>query len=310
LLVNRKPEEIEKAINLFKVAIELDPKFALAYARLSIAYSHLFSYGNIDVKEVPPLIRENADQALLLDNTLGTAYAALANYYDLKFDRNKSKEANKKAYELEPNNPEIVMWYASSLDAEGNAELKTKLYKQALEIDPLAPVVISNVISDLFVNKKYDEAQALAEKNVKLNPDFSGVNMRLVSMLRNFPNGKLDEAFISAYKAYQRNQKDLPILAILSELALDLDLLFVSQEVEEKVKAYFPENPATSNIHFANYTYQKNLEGVYNEMDALYEKFGVKKESEFRLIAEIQRLKKLNPSLNMMEILQKKVFKL
>ncbi len=288
LLLNRKSEEIEKAISLFKEAIALDAKFALAYARLAIAYSHLSIYGNIDTKKVPKLIRDNADQALLLDNTLGTAYAALSNYYDLKIEFKKGKEASKKAYELEPNNSEIVMWYANSLGIE-DAKLRTELYEKAYEIDPLAPVVITNMANDLLRNKKINEAEAMAKKNVALNPNYSGVNNLLISMLRNSPNGKLGEAFVSTYKAYQLQPDNLQILALLSATALDLDLLFISQEAEKKLTELYPENQSTTAVHFQNYTYQKKFGEIFKEMDAVYDKFGIVEGSEYKLLAQLQR---------------------
>ncbi len=288
LLLNRKAEEIEEAIQLFKEAIALDDKFALAYARLAIAYAHLSIYGNIDIKKVPDLIRDNADRALLLDNTLGTAYAALANYYDLKLEFEKGKEANKKAYELEPNNSEIVMWYANSLGTE-DAKLRTELYKKAYEIDPLAPVVITNLANDYLRNKKTEEAEALAKKNVELNPDYSGVDDMLIAMLRNPPNGKLDEAFIRTYKAYQQKPKNLKILGLLSVTALDLGLLSISKEAEEKLTKLYPENQITMSVHFENYTYEKNYAQIFEETDAVYDKYGITDGSEFKLATQLQR---------------------
>ena len=288
LLLNRKPKEIEEAILLFKEAIALDTKFALAYARLAIAYSHLTIYGNIDMKIVPKLIRDNADQALLLDNTLGTAYAALANYYELKLEFKKGKEANKKAYELEPNNSEIVMWYANSLGTE-DAKLRTELYERAYEIDPLAPVVITNMANDLLRNKKIDEAEAMAKKNVELNPDYSGVDNMLINMLRNSPNGKLDEAFINTYKAYQKKPNNLQILGLLSATALDINLLSISLEAEEKLTELYPENQATTAVHFENYTFQREFGEIFKEMGAVYDKFGIGDGSEYKLGAELQK---------------------
>ena len=288
LLLNRKSVEIEEAIEHFKEAVALDDKFALGYARLAIAYSHLFIYGNIDIKKVPDLIRDNADRALLLDNTLGTAYAALSNYYDLKLEPEKSKEANKKAYELEPNNSEIAMWYANSLGVE-DAKLRTELYEKAYEIDPLAPVVITNLANDLLRNDKVAEAEAMAKKNVELNPNYSGVNNLLIGMLRSPPNGKLDEAFISTYKAYQKQPNNLQILGLLASTSLDLDLLFISKEAEEKLTKLYPENQSTTSIHFENYTYEKNYEQIFKEMDAVYEKFGIVNGSELKLMAQLQR---------------------
>jgi serine/threonine protein kinase/tetratricopeptide (TPR) repeat protein len=71
------PEGIRDAIALCEQAIEVDPKYAAAYAWLSLIYSHLVYFGYSDVAEFYPRARAAAKKALELDDTLAEAHFSL-----------------------------------------------------------------------------------------------------------------------------------------------------------------------------------------------------------------------------------------
>ena len=70
-------EGIRHAIALCEQAIEVDPKYAAAYAWLSLIYSHLVYFGYSDVVEFYPRARAAAKKALELDDTLAEAHFSL-----------------------------------------------------------------------------------------------------------------------------------------------------------------------------------------------------------------------------------------
>lgn len=247
LLVNRNPKEIEQAIKEFEKAIAFDKDFAMAYAKLSIAYYHYISYAYFDQEKGSFEMRKNADKALLLNNTLGIAYAALGHYYTEKSDFDNAILALKKAYELDPNDAEIVMWYASRLPFRDDKELKTKLYKEAYEKDPLAPIVINNLAMDYRFNGDYEKAQQLIEENVRINPNYITGRIAFIDMLANEPNGKLDEAFIATYKAYTELPNDLKILEALYNYAIVLNINYLAEELNTKIQKLYPNNPGYNN---------------------------------------------------------------
>ena len=79
--INRRTaEDIRKAIGYYEEAIRLDPGYALAYARLSIAAINLATtYGGLPPKEKEELIakaRASAKRALELDPNLANAHSA------------------------------------------------------------------------------------------------------------------------------------------------------------------------------------------------------------------------------------------
>ncbi|MCB0585721.1 MAG: hypothetical protein KDD06_10425, partial [Phaeodactylibacter sp.] len=71
------PEAAATAIGLFKQSLELDPRFAKAWAYLSFCYSFLGASGNWPTEQSLPHAKEAAERALSLDDSLELAYCAL-----------------------------------------------------------------------------------------------------------------------------------------------------------------------------------------------------------------------------------------
>lgn len=242
LLVNRDANEIKQAINEFKKAIALDSEFGNAYAKLAIAYYHIFAYGSFDSNEATKGMQANALQAIVLDNKSGLAHAALSHYYSRIFEREKAFNAMKKAYELAPNNAEIVMWYAKEIGYD-QIDLKLKLHKEAYDKDPLSPIVIMNMM--MVSNTINDNEKALfyAKENVRLNPTFIGGRTALIRFLKTDPNGKLDEAFIESYKLYKEFPSNLEAMGALANNAESLRIYAVSDTLYKRIIRLYPETP-------------------------------------------------------------------
>jgi serine/threonine protein kinase/Flp pilus assembly protein TadD len=94
--------KLRTAIVLFEKAIELDPRYAAAYAGLGETYATL--YQNYDRKQ--DLLDKAIDsslKAIMYDSTLSEAYSALGLSYFHKGSLEKALEAGEKAIELDPN---------------------------------------------------------------------------------------------------------------------------------------------------------------------------------------------------------------
>ena len=138
----RTKEEMLRAIEFFQQAIKLDPKFALAHARISETYGSMPAYPYLSPKEAFPHAKAAAQRALDLDPTLAEAHTFLA-YSLVIYDWNwaEGERSFKRAIELDPNNSaahfrygQIYLIPAGRLE-EGIAEIKRGLDLESLDMN-------------------------------------------------------------------------------------------------------------------------------------------------------------------------------
>jgi TolB-like protein/AraC-like DNA-binding protein/Tfp pilus assembly protein PilF len=100
----------EKAIPLFEKAIENDPKFAQAYAYISISYYQLDRVQN--QKKYKQQINNYADKALLYDSKSDISLIAKALYYMENEEYRLALPHLEKALEYNPNSSDVVQMLA------------------------------------------------------------------------------------------------------------------------------------------------------------------------------------------------------
>ncbi|MEJ2495135.1 MAG: tetratricopeptide repeat protein [Ignavibacteriaceae bacterium] len=125
-LYRRTKSNVQIAIQLFQKAIELDVRYAAAYAGMGEAYANL--YQNFESKDVwLDKAIEASLKALTYDSTLSEAYSALALTYFYKKSNDEAFTAGKKAIELDPNSY-TGHWIL------GRIYLRTDRYEEAAEL--------------------------------------------------------------------------------------------------------------------------------------------------------------------------------
>ena len=173
-LGKRSEDDFQKSIEHFQQAIKLDPKFALAYARIAEAYNQMPNYPYLSPKEAFPHAKGAALRALEIDPTLAEAHAALANTlasYELNWS--EAERSFKRAIELDPNSAVAHYRYATEyLLAVGRHEEAIAEVKRALEIEPLDLNMQANLARVYLWGAHPDLALEQAKKAHDLEPSF------------------------------------------------------------------------------------------------------------------------------------------
>ncbi|UCF78574.1 MAG: protein kinase [Candidatus Eiseniibacteriota bacterium] len=134
-LYQRSKSKLNIAIGLFERAIQLDPRYANAYAGLAEAYGTLYQL--FETKDVwLEKSMEAGLKALMYDSSLSQAYSALGLCYFNKGSLDEALEASRKAIELDPSDHAAHwilgrIYYLSDRDAEAIEQ-----YKKVLELNP------------------------------------------------------------------------------------------------------------------------------------------------------------------------------
>ncbi len=173
-LNKRSKDGFEKARQYFQGAIDKDPSYAQAYAKLADVYELMGSYYYITAKDVLEKTQSAILKALELDPSLGEAHVSMAVLAEnFQWDWATAEREYKKGLELNPNYATGRQWYGEFLMAMGKFSESREHLQKARELDPLAPVIYAAVGNELLIEKRFDEAIAQFKKSIELESGFS-----------------------------------------------------------------------------------------------------------------------------------------
>ncbi len=187
----RTADDFRKAIGYYEEAIRLDPRYALAYAKLTPPAVNLVTgFGHIATKEKEEAMakaRASAKRALELDPNLSEAHLAQAIILEL-FDFNLAgAEAEyRRALELAPQNPHVLNDLALLMAKLGRLDEAVALTQRAIALDPLRGTFQFAVAQYLIALRRYDEAEAALRRAIELEPRSAAnyVGLAIIEILR------------------------------------------------------------------------------------------------------------------------------
>ncbi len=126
---------VEYSIQLFEKAIELDPRYAAAYAACSNAYGLLYTW--FSQKDIfKHRAQELGMKALMYDNDSADAYSSLSLSYFIRHDYEEAISAGNKAITLDPDNF-LPYWIVGRVYyTTGNYAQAERLFLHALKMEP------------------------------------------------------------------------------------------------------------------------------------------------------------------------------
>lgn len=168
----RTPEDLRKGAEYFQKAVDLDPTYALAYAGLADGYILLAVYDERLPREVMPLAKAAAKNALQLDDSLAEAHASLAQIewaYD--WDLVGAEAEFERALALNPGYATGREWHGFYLNQAGRFDEAAAEMQRAHELDPLSQVIEVNVGRCYYFARRYERAVQFLQQFTELEPD-------------------------------------------------------------------------------------------------------------------------------------------
>ncbi|TNJ41468.1 tetratricopeptide repeat protein [Tamlana fucoidanivorans] len=161
-----KVEELKKAENLFKKAIEYDPEFCRAYVGVAETYMEYIFWGRESPKKMLELASTPALTALAINANDGGTFGALGAISYYKYEKETAIRYLKKAIELNPSYVGAYNKLAWIYAFEGNIELMEKNFNQVLKLDPLSTKYIGDMGQAYYYLNEFQKGIDLMNKSL------------------------------------------------------------------------------------------------------------------------------------------------
>jgi class 3 adenylate cyclase/TolB-like protein/Flp pilus assembly protein TadD len=193
---------LEKSRIYFEQAIEQDPDYAMAYARLADLYTFLPWQSNMPAEEAYARARAAAEKALELDGALAEAHSALGSlkvYAD--WDWSGAEREFQKAIALNPNYAQAHAEYGHKVLSAVMGRYDDALVEmhRAQELDPLSVPISTRIAYVYYHARRWDQSIGQFQKTLELGSKSSqphiGLGQNYVQM------GRYEEAIAALEEA-------------------------------------------------------------------------------------------------------------
>jgi TolB-like protein/Flp pilus assembly protein TadD len=203
---------VEYAIQLFEKAIELDPRYAAAYAGCSSAYGQMYQWFSRE-ERYRDKAQELSFKALMYDSNLPEAYAAMGLSYFIWGKFEEASASSRKAIELDPDDF-IAYWTLGRIHfSNGELEQSLDLFRRVIDLKPGFYAAYADLAQTCAGLGRAEEAEVAARQLLELlpnyllqNPDDSRARMYYAITLAE--KGRKEEAIREGDKALELSPGD------------------------------------------------------------------------------------------------------
>ena len=207
------PQDHLKAIQYFRQAIDKDPNYALAYAGITDADLKYILANDGRPADIMPEAKAAAMKAVELDNELPEAHVAfgrVALFYDWNW-----AEAEKhllRAYDLDPNNIEALLFLAHFYSNMGRHERAIELGERASKLDPLTINRNSLKGQFYFYAGRYDKSIEILQQAIAFDTNHWLPRMFIARAY--IEKGMFREAIASCERARELGSTSLELITL------------------------------------------------------------------------------------------------
>jgi serine/threonine protein kinase/tetratricopeptide (TPR) repeat protein len=172
-----KPGNLDHAIESLEEAVNVDPRFALAYAQLGEAYRLKYQLDK-NPKWLDQALM-NCQKATQLDSRVMVAYVTLGRIHEMSGKHDLAVQEFQHALDVNPKDVGALSGIARSYENAGRIQDAESVYKQAAALRPDYWEGYNNLGNFLDRHQKYQEAIAAYRQAIELTPDNAEVYMNL-----------------------------------------------------------------------------------------------------------------------------------
>ncbi len=160
------PEMLARMQLLLERAVQLDPRFGLAWLELYNVHARMYEYlDNTEVRLVQA--KKALDTAVRLAPDALDVITSQMDYLDATGDKDGAAALRARLVRLYPNHPSTLL--ALAWESRNPSE-RLEYYQRARKLDPRNPQLLDEMTSLYLGGRRYDEALALAAEDEGLSP--------------------------------------------------------------------------------------------------------------------------------------------
>jgi serine/threonine protein kinase/tetratricopeptide (TPR) repeat protein len=212
IMYDRTRNGLNSALKLFQEAIELDSRYAAAFAGIGEVYSTI--YRDFERKDIwLDKALEASLKALMYDSTLSEAYAALGLAYFGKNERDEALTASQKAIELDANNYNAYWILARIYHTTDRDNEAAEALEKAIALNPDFIAAYSDLTMYYETMGDLEKLDVVVHKAIKIYPKYLLRNpndsyRRMAYAIDLLHVQKIKEAKIEGRKALELNPSD------------------------------------------------------------------------------------------------------
>jgi len=166
-------KDYQMAAEMYQKAVEIEPTFALAYAKLSLVHTLTYWKYLDRTEERFRKAKEAVDKALQLNPHLPEAHLSLGYYYyHGNLDYNAALEQFDIAQKSQPNNAELLSAIGYVQRRQGKFDQAVANHIKSAELDPRSAVRALDVGATYVNMRNYPEAERYFDRAISLAPDW------------------------------------------------------------------------------------------------------------------------------------------
>lgn len=266
---NKRTEKgIKKGIHYFEEAVKAEEHYAPAHVGLAACYLSLTSWNMLAAQEALPLARKAAARALELDEGFAEAYALLGivDLYSLNWQQ--SKVEFEQALALDPNSAQVYFWYSTFWMMMGRTEQALAAARRSQLLDPLSPLVCTQIARILLQNREYDAAIEYCYQAMELDENFPWAH-GIIGLIHS-ERGAYEKA-IDEFKRCIALTGDTETQGLLGYVYATLGRLDEAQSLLEKLQQQSRERYVPTFAQLFIYIGLKEKEKAFELLERMYE---------------------------------------
>ena len=221
-------------------AVELDPNFGLAWARLAIIRSFLY-FNAIDADKFgPAAVKEPTERAMALAPESGESWVAQGSYrYRVVRDFDGALVAYEQAQKRLPNSALVYEYLGFILRRLGRWQDAEPNYKKALELDPRDIQLLTSTGTEFYgYLRRFDDALAAVNRALELAPDSATAHANKAALLQSA--GRLEEAARELFSTPESAEDDWVVAARVTQAIYERKFQQAITVVERMLAAVRP----------------------------------------------------------------------